>query len=69
MDWGLCTMIWLLGTLVGFGVGMAATILRTDKRRQIRKASLREILNYQWDTGVNDALTITRIALKGLKGK
>ena len=66
MDWGLWTIFWLIGALVGFGVGTMVTILKTNKRREMCKTALRKISYYQWDTGVNDAVMITRIALRGL---
>ncbi len=68
MDWGLWTMFWLCGALVGFGVGTATTILKTNKRRELRETALRKISHYKWETGVNDAVMITRIAQKGLNG-
>lgn len=69
MDWELWTMFWLLGALVGFGISTVATIFKTNKRYKIRSEALRKISHYQWGTGVNDAMVITRIALKGLNGE
>jgi len=66
MDWGLCTIFWLIGALVGFGVGTMVTILKTNKQREMCKTALRKIAHHQWETGINDAVMITRIALKGL---
>ena len=68
MDWGIWTIFWLLGALVGFGVGTAVTIFKTNKKRELRESALRRISHYKWDTGVNDAVAITRIAIKGLNG-
>lgn len=69
MDWGLGTMIWLFGALAGFGVGMAVTMFKMNKRREMRESALRKIAHHQWDSGINDAVLVTRIALKGLDGK
>lgn len=68
MDWGLGTMLWLFGMLVGFGIGMVVTIGKTNKRREMRETALRKIVHHQWDSGINDAVLITRIAIKGLNG-
>jgi len=38
----------------------------TRKKRYARKGALREIASHQWGNGGNDAIIITRIALKGL---
>ncbi len=42
----------------------------TRKKRHARENALREIIRHQWNNGTkNDAMAITRIALKGLKGE
>lgn len=42
----------------------------TRKKRHARENALREIMHHQWNNGTkNDAMAITRIALKGLKGE
>ena len=44
--------------------------LRTRKKRHARENALREIASHKWDTGEhNDAVVITRIALRGLEGE
>ncbi len=68
MDWGIWTIFWLLGALVGFGVGIAVTIFKIDRKRELRESALRRISHYKWGTGVNDAAVITRIAIKGMNG-
>ncbi len=66
MNWELWTMFWLFGMLVGFGICMIVTTLKNNRRREVREVALRKITRYQWGTGVNDAVFITHIALKGL---
>jgi len=42
----------------------------TRKKRHAREDALIEISKHQWDTGEhNDAVVITRIALRGLAGE
>ena len=42
----------------------------TRKKRHARHRALREIASHKWNNGTqNDDITITRIALKGLKGE
>lgn len=66
MDWGLWLIIWLLGGLVGSGIGMMVTMSIMDKQRGMREVALRKIVRHQWGAGANDAISITRIALEGL---
>jgi len=43
---------------------------RTRKKRRARENALRDIASHKWDTGEhNDAVVITRIALRGLEGE
>jgi len=62
------------GLAVGaFGLGSYLTSVvlaaRTRKVRHSREKALRDITQHKWDTGEqNDAVVITRMALKGLDG-
>lgn len=63
-------LIFAAGVVVG--VCVAARIIGARARRllHVRGEALRKITNHKWDTGEhNDAIVITRIALKGLEHK
>lgn len=58
------------GLVIGTCVTCKVLAFKTRKKRHARDQALREIANHQWNNGTkNDAMTITRIALRGLKGK
>ena len=43
---------------------------RTRKMRHARENALKEIANHKWNNGThNDAMHVTRIALRGLSGE
>lgn len=51
-------------------VTMKVLAFRTRAKRRARHAALTDIASHQWDTGEhNDAVVITRIALRGLNGE
>ena len=59
---------------VGAGAGSYLTVkwlaFTTRKTRHTRENALRKIAKHKWNNGTeNDAIAITRIALKGLKGE
>jgi len=64
--------------LVAFGVGgilgsyftVKYLAFVTRKKRHARENALKEIASHQWNNGTqNDAMHITRIALRGLRGE
>lgn len=58
------------GIVVGAIVTARIVGRRARRLLHVRGDALREITNYKWDTGErNDAIVITRIALKGLEHK
>lgn len=70
MEWGFLIICLGISLIVGMGIGSAAILIKTNKQRELRDKALREILHYQWGTeDTNDALVVTRIAIKGLKGE
>ena len=61
---------WCTGLVIGSYVTCRVLAFKTRKKRYAREHALREITQHQWETGKhNDAVVITRIALKGLKGE
>lgn len=51
-------------------VTMKVLAFRTRKKRRARENALRDIASHKWDTGDhNDAVVVTRIALRGLDGE
>ena len=65
----LFTSVFIAGIAVGTYVTTKILAFRTRKKRRAREAALNSIASHKWDTGDhNDAVIITRIALKGLKG-
>ena len=73
MDDTILTMMGV-SAIAGAGISVYVTTkvlaFRTRKKRRARQAALENIACHKWDTGKhNDAVVITRIALKGLKGE
>lgn len=65
----LFTSVFIAGISVGTYVTTKILAFRTRKKRRAREAALNSIASHKWDTGDhNDAVIITRIALKGLAG-
>lgn len=66
----LLTSVFVAGAAVGTYATTKVLAFRTRKKRRAREAALNSIASHKWDTGDhNDAVVITRIALKGLAGK
>ena len=70
------TILTMMGVSAIAGAGISSYVttkilaFRTRKKRRARQAALENIASHKWDTGKhNDAVVITRIALKGLKGE
>ena len=62
--------IFAAGIAIGSVVTSRIVAKRARRLLHIRGEALREITNHKWDTGEhNDAVVITRIALKGLEHK
>ena len=58
------------GIIMGLGVGQLIEYFRDKKNIESQETALREIANHKWGTGKhNDAVVITRIALRGLEGE
>lgn len=63
-------IIFLAGIAIGALVASKIASVRTSKMLHKRGEALREITNYKWHIGdENDAVVITRIAMKGLEHK
>ena len=63
-------LIFIFGIATGSYVTTKAMAHCTRKKRHARENALRKIVHYQWHNGTpNDAIPITRIALRGLKGE
>lgn len=61
---------WGAGLVIGSYVTCRVLAFKTRKKRPAIEKALREITRHQWGTGKhNDAVVITRIALRGLKGE
>ena len=59
-----------VGLVIGSYVTSKVLAYRTRAKRRAREQALRDIASHKWDTGEhNDAVVITRIALRGLEGK
>lgn len=64
----------LIAGSIGVGAGSYLTAqwlaFTTRKKRHTRENALQKIAKHQWNNGTkNDAIAITRIALKGLEGE
>ena len=63
-------IILVVGIVIGSYITSKVLAIRTRKKRHATDFALREIASHKWDTGEhNDAVVITRIALRGLKGE
>ena len=63
-------LIFVAGIAIGAYVATKVVAARARRLLHMRGDALREITNHKWDTGKhNDAVVITRIALKGLEHK
>lgn len=61
---------WAAGFTLGSYITSKVLAFRTRKKRHAMENALREISNHKWGTGKhNDAVVITRIALRGLDGE
>lgn len=59
----------MIGIAVGLIAGRVIEIFRDRTIMNQQECALREIADHQWDTGKhNDAVVVTRIAMRGLKG-
>lgn len=69
MDILLISML-IIGILLGFGLATIIDVLRGNNATERTRTALRDITNHQWGTGKhNDAVVITRMALRGLDVK
>lgn len=64
----------LIAGSIGVGAGSYLTAqwltFTARKKRHARENALQKITKHKWNNGTeNDAISITRIALKGLKGE
>lgn len=65
----LCT-VFVVGVILGSYFTMKWLAWVTHNKRHAREDALNEIASHKWHTGDNnDAVIITRIALKGLAGE
>ena len=63
-------IILTVGIIIGSYVTSKVLAIRTRQKRHAMTYALNEITSHKWDTGKhNDAVVITRIALRGLEGK
>jgi hypothetical protein len=70
IDISIAIIIFAVGITVGSFVTSRIVARRARRLLHLRGDALREITNHKWDTGDhNDAVVITRIALKGLEHK
>lgn len=61
---------WCAGLVIGSYVTYKWLAFEARKKRNLSEVALRKIANHQWNNGAkNDAMAITRIALKGLTGE
>jgi len=66
----LLTFVLIVGIAIGSYATTKILAFRTRRKRRAREAALNNIASHKWDTGEhNDAVIITRIALKGLAGE
>ena len=63
----LLILVGMIGIVIGLIAGRVIEIFRDRKIMNQQREALTDITSHQWGKAKNDAIVITRIALKGLE--